>query len=479
LLIERLAESDEAALSAWVENEAALDEAWLKHLIRIGVIAGRFVPVLCGSAYRNIGVQLLLDAVADYCPSPLDRPAIEGMNPETGVAMTRAPSETEPLTTVVSKVQMSRHGALTFMRLYAGHMTSGTVVVNATTGKTERIGRILRMHANNATEVTEALAGDIVAVTGLKSAGPGNTLCDPARPIVLNGFIAPEPVITAVIEPRALSDQQRLTQALTTICREDPSLRVSVDTETGQTLLAGMGELHLAICVENLKEEYNVDAILGAPRVAFREAISRRTMVDYTHRKQTGGPGQFARVKLVFEPLEDEQTGLVFADKTTGGAVPAAFVPGVEKGLRLALQEGGLAGYPVIGVRATLIDGGSHANDSSVLAFELAARAAFRKGYLDAHPVLLEPLMYVQISTPSDYLGAIVGDLQGRRGSLLGSDVKGNLHEIAAHVPLANIFGYVGVLRSLSQGRAQFTMRFERYAPMPERLSVQIATATG
>jgi elongation factor G len=478
-LVEQLAETDEAALAAWLENENALDAADLKALIRKGTIAGHFSPVLCGSAYRNIGVQPLLDAVADYCPSPLDRPAVMGTDPRTGEMVTRVVSDTEPLTAIVSKVQTGRFGALAFVRLYAGSMRTGMAVRNTRAGENYRIGRILRMHADEAAEVAEARAGDIVAVTGLKSVIAGDTLCAAGYPVVLSGFECPEPVISAVIEPRSAANRQRFGEALWAICREDPSLRVTIDAETGQTLLHGMGELHLTICVETLKEEHNVEASLGAPQVAFREAITRRAVADYTLRKQTGGPGLYARVKLAFEPLAEGKAGLVFEDRTSGGVVPAVFMPGIEKGLAAALREGGLAGYPVIGVRAALLDGGHHTRDSSPLAFELAAQAAFRQAYQEAGPVLLEPVIEVEIGTPGDYLGAIIGDLKARRGTVLKTGMKGATHEIAAQVPLANMFGYVSRLRSLSQGRAQFTMRFACYTPVPGRLMQDIVAAAG
>ena len=478
-LVEQLAETDDAALAKWMEDENALDAAELRALIRRGTVAGRFTPVLCGSAYRNIGVQPLLDAVADYCPSPLDRPAVTGTDPRTGKTVTRAASDAAPLTAIVSKLQTSRYGTLAFARLYAGCMRTGLAVLNARTGRTERIGRILRMHADEETEIAEARAGDIVAVTGLKSAAAGDTLCASGHPVVLSGFECPEPVISAVIEPRTAADRQRFGEALSAICREDPSLRVTADPETGQTLLHGMGELHLTICIETLKEDYNVEATIGAPQVAFREAITCRAVADYTLRKQTGGPGQYARVKLAFEPLAEGEAGLVFEDRTTGGAVPAAFVPGIEKGLRMALSEGGLAGFPVVGVRAALLDGDHHVRDSSALAFELAAKAAFKQAYREACPVLLEPLMAVEIGTPGEYLGAIIGDLQARRGRVQRNATKGDGHEIAAQAPLANMFGYVGRLRSLSQGRARFTMRFARYAPVPARQMQNVAAAAG
>ena len=478
-LVEQLAETSDAALAKWMEDENAFNTSDLKALIREGTVQGRFTPVLCGSAYRNIGVQPLLDAVADYCPSPLDRPPVTGTDPRTGNTVTRAASDAAPLTAIVSKLQTSRYGTLAFVRLYAGRIQTGTAVLNARVGKAERIGRILRMHADEETEIAEARAGDIVAVTGLKSAAGGDTLCAPGHPVVLSGFECPEPVISAVIEPRTAADRQRFGEALSAICRDDPSLRVTADPETGQTLLHGMGELHLTICIETLKEEHNVDATIGAPQVAFREAITRRAVADYTLRKQTGGPGQYARVKLAFEPLAGDEAGLVFENRTAGGVVPAAFIPGVEKGLRMGLAEGGLAGFPVAGVRAILLDGGYHERDSSALAFELAAKAAFKQAYQEACPVLLEPLMAVEIGTPGEYLGAIIGDLQARRGSVQRNATKGDGYEIAARVPLANMFGYVGRLRSLSQGRARFTMRFARYAPVPARQMQNVAAAAG
>jgi elongation factor G len=476
-LVEQLAESDDAAMAAWLKDESGLDAAEIKALIRKGTIAGRFSPVLCGSAYHNIGVEPLLDAVADYCPSPLDRPAVTGTDPRTGEAVTRAAHDAEPPTAIVSKVQTGRFGTLAFVRLYAGSMRTGMRLRNTRVGETRRIGRILRMHADEAAEIAEARAGDIVAVTGLKLVSAGDTLCAPGHPVALSGFECPEPVISAVIEPRSAADRQRFGEALSAICQEDPSLRVTADAETGQTLLHGMGELHLTICVETLKDEHNVEASLHAPQVAFREAITRRAVTDYTLRKQTGGPGLYARVKLAFEPLAEGESGLVFEDRTSGGIIPAAFVPGIEKGLRTALQEGGLARFPVTGVRATLLDGGHHARDSSLFAFELAAQAAFKQAYQEAGPMLLEPLMEAGIGTPSDYLGAIIGDLKARRGAVLKTGMRGAWHEIAAQVPLANMFGYVSRLRSLSQGRARFTMRFACYAPVPGRQMQDIIAA--
>jgi elongation factor G len=478
-MLEQVVETDDAAMAAYLNDEPAIGEAQMRTLIRKGFLAGRFTPVLCGSAYRNIGVQPLLDAIVAYSPAPCDRPPVEGIDPRTGEVQSRIPDPGAPLTALVSKIQTSRFGALAVIRLYAGRMARGMQVVNAATGRVERVGRLLRIHASETTEIDEAVAGDVVAVVGLKALNAGDTLSDPAHPIVLRGFECPEPVIEAVIEPRVAADQESLGEALALIAREDPSLRVSIDEETGQTLIRGMGELHLMICVEQLKETYNVDASIGAPRVAYREAITRRAEGEHTHRKQNGGVGQMARVRLMIEPLAPGDTGLVFENRVVGGAVPKQFVPSVEKALRQAMQEGGLAGCPVIGLKAALVDGAFHEKDSSGLAFELATREAFRTVFAQAAPVLLEPLMRVTVTTPGDHLGAIIGDLHGRRGSVLASDVRGNTHEVVALVPLANMFSYVNTLRSMSQGRATFTMRPEHYAPAPAALSAQIIAAGG
>jgi elongation factor G len=473
-MLERIVEADDAALALYLENEDALNETHIRGLIRMGCISGRWQPVLCGSAYRNIGVQPLLDAIVDYGPAPSDRPPVEGTNPETGATETRDASEAAPLAALVSKVQMSRYGALSFVRVYSGRMERGTQLINAATGQRERAGRLLRMHANEETEIGEAVAGDVIALVGLKSTGAGETLSDPDHPIVLGGFHCPDPVIEAVIEPRSSQDHERLGQALAVMAREDPSLRVSVDPDTGAMLVRGMGELHLMICVETLKEDHNVEASIGPPRVAYREALTRRVEVDYTHRKQNGGVGQMARVVLVLEPRDDGEAGLLFENRTIGGAVPREFVPAVEKAVQQCMQEGGLAGYPVRALKATLIDGKFHAKDSSSLAFELATQEAFKIGFGNAAPVLLEPVMRVEITTPGDYLGTVIGDLQSRRGSILASDMAAGAHEVIANVPLANMFNYVNTLRSLSQGRASFTMQFGHYAPMPKALEAKV-----
>jgi len=417
-LLETLADKDEAIMVAYI-NGKAVEASQIKAAIRKACIAGQLTPVLCGSAYRNVGVQPLLDAIVDYAPAPNDRPPVVGTNPRTDEAEQRLPRPDEPFVALVSKVQTSRFGTLAFIRVYAGQIAPGDPVVNAATRKVERIGRLLRMHADSHTEIGEALAGDVVAVVGLKSVSAGDTLSQPARPIVLSGLVIPAPVIEAVIEPRAGQEQERLGQALAMMARSDPSLRVSVDRESGQTLLRGMGELHLQIAVETLKEDFNVDAVIGAPHVAYRAAASQRVEVDHTLRKQSGGPGQMARVRLAFEPLAEGETGLVFVNKITGGAVPKEFVPPIEKALRQAMLDGGPGGYPVLGLRVSLLDGAFHEKDSSGLAFELATREAFRIGFEQAAPILLEPVMRIVVTTPETHIGAVIGDLQRRRGQVL------------------------------------------------------------
>jgi elongation factor G len=472
-LLETLADQDEVIMAAYVSGEA-VDEPQIKAAIRRACIAGQLTPVLCGSAYRNVGVHSLLDAIVDYAPAPMDRPPVEGTNPRTGDAEQRFPHLDEPFAALVSKVQMSRFGALAFVRVYSGRIAPGVRVVNAATGEVERIGRLLRMHADSQTEIGETSAGDVVAVVGLKSVGAGDTLSDPARPILLGGFVIPAPVIEAIVEPCSGQEQERLGQALAMMARSDPSLRVAVDRESGQTLLRGMGELHLQIAVETLKEDFNVDATIGAPQVAYRAAASRRAEVDHTLRKQSGGPGQMARVRLAFEPLAEGETGLVFVNRIAGGAIPKEFVPSIEKALRQSLLDGGPGGYPVLGLRAVLLDGAFHEKDSSGLAFEMAAREAFRIGFQQAAPILLEPVMRIVVTTPEDYLGGVIGDLQSRRGQVLATEPVSRAQDVIAEAPLAELFNYVSALRSLSQGRASFTMAFSRHAPLPKALAEKV-----
>ena len=469
-MLETLADVDDAVMTAVLNDPSALTVEAVSAAIRKACIAGRLTPVLCGSAYRNIGVQPLLDAIVACAPAPEDRPPVEGVNPRTGKAELRHARASEPFAALVSKVEANRFGTLAFMRVYSGRIEPGSAVVASTTGRVERIGRLVRMHADAQAEVGDALAGDVVAVVGLKSARAGETLSDPARPVVLTGFVVPDPVIEAVIEPRSAQDQERLGQALAMMARSDPSLRVAVDRESGQTLVKGMGELHLQICVERLKEDFDLEAQIGRPNVAHRSVPTRRAEVDHTLRKQSGGPGQMARVRLAFEPLADGETGLVFVNRITGGAIPKEFVPAVEKALEHALSDGGLGGTPVLGLKATLLDGAFHEKDSSSLSFELAAREAFRIGFPQTAPALLEPVMRVVVTTPEDYVGGVIADLQSRRGQVTALAPSGRVHEVTAEVPLAEMFAYVGALRSLSQGRAQFAMTFLRYAPLPRSL---------
>lgn len=473
-LIEMLADHDEAVLAQWIEDPHALTSDAIRAGIRRVCVAGKCTPVLCGSAYRNIGVQPLLDAIVDYAPGPKDRPPVTGTDPRNGTVQRRAICADAPAVALISKVQPSRFGALAFLRVYSGRLVPGMTVLNATTGRTERIGRLLRMHVDAQEEIAEAGAGEVVAAVGLKAVRAGDTLADPAHPILLDGFVIPDPVIEAVVEPMAAEDRNRLGPALAMMERGDPSLRVSVDRDTGQTLVRGMGELHLNIVVETLKEDFGVDAMIGAPQVAYRAAPTRRAEVDHVLRKQNGGQGQMARVRLSFEPLPADQTGLVFENRTVGGAVPREYVPAIEKALEHALADGGPGRHPVLGMKVILLDGAFHEKDLSALAFETATRDAFRIGFPQTDPVVLEPVMRVVVATPGDYLGSVIGDLQSRRGQLRSTDMVGRTHDVVAEVPLGEMFNYVGTLRSLSQGRASFTMTFERYAPMPERLALEV-----
>ncbi|MBY8822436.1 elongation factor G [Sphingomonas colocasiae] len=472
-LIETLADHDEGVLTTWLDDPLALTPQAIRAGIRRTCVAGKCAPVLCGSAYRNIGVQPLLDAIVDYAPGPEDRPPVTGIDPRDGMAQSRAICPDAPAVALISKVQPSRFGALAFLRVYSGRLAPGMTMLNASTGRVERIGRLLRMHVDAQEEIAEAGPGEVIAAVDLKAVRAGDTLSDPAHPIVLDGFVIPDPVIEAVIEPQTTDDRNRLGPALAMMERGDPSLRVSVDRDTGQTLLRGMGELHLKIVVETLKEDFGVEAMIGAPQVAYRAAPTRRAEVDHLLRKQNGGQGQMARVRLAFEPLAADEAGLVFENRTVGGTVPKDYVPAIQKSLEHALADGGPGGYPVLGMKAILLDGAFHEKDSSALAFETAARDAFRIGFPQTDPVLLEPVMRVVVATPGDYLGSVIGDLQSRRGQLRSTDLAGRIHDVIADVPLGEMFNYVGTLRSLSQGRASFTMTFERYAPMPERLALE------
>ncbi|WOJ89364.1 elongation factor G [Methylocapsa polymorpha] len=465
-LLEAAVELDDDVMSAYLDGVEP-DEATLKRLIRKAVRYITFIPILCGSAFKNKGVQPLLDAVVDYLPSPVDREAIKGVDLATGEEVVRLPRDEDPFSMLAFKIMDDPFvGTLTFARVYSGHVDSGTTVLNSTKDKKERIGRMLLMHANNREDVKEAYSGDIVALAGLKDTRTGDTLCDLNKPVILERMEFPEPVIEIAIEPKSKADQEKLGVALSKLAAEDPSFRVSTDQESGQTILKGMGELHLDIKVDILRRTYKVDANIGAPQVAYREKLTRRVEIDHTHKKQTGGTGQFARVKIVFEPNEAGK-GNNFESQIVGGAVPKEYIPGVEKGINSVMGSGVLAGFPVVDVKATLIDGAFHDVDSSVLAFEIAARAAFREALQKGGSVLLEPIMKVEVTTPEDYTGSVMGDLLGRRGQVQGQDMRGNAVVINAMVPLANMFGYVNQLRSFSQGRANYTMQFDHYEQVP------------
>ncbi len=472
-LIETAVEVDEAAMEAYLEGkETGTDK--LKALIRKGTVNNQFVPILCGSAFKNKGVQPLLDAVVDYLPSPLDVPPIRAIDSKTGDEVERLPSDTAPLSMLAFKIMNDPFvGSLTFCRIYSGKVESGSTLVNTVKDKKERIGRMLLMHANHREDIKEAYTGDIVALAGLKDVTTGDTLCDPTKPVILERMEFPEPVIEVAVEPKTKGDQEKLGVALHRLAQEDPSFRVSVDHELGQTIIKGMGELHLDIIVDRMKREFKVEANVGAPQVAYRETVSKRAEIDYTHKKQTGGSGQFARVKLVIEPNEQGK-GFEFENKVVGGNVPKEYVPGVAKGVQSVIDAGVLAGFPILDTKVTLIDGAYHDVNSSVMAFEIAARAAFREGALKASPKLLEPMMKVEVVTPEDYVGGIIGDLTSRRGQVRGQESRGNAAVISAMVPLANMFGYVNNLRSMSQGRAQFTMQFDHYAQVPQAVAEEV-----
>jgi elongation factor G len=466
LLIEAAVELDDEVMQAFFDGTEP-DEKTLHRLIRKAVRDITFIPVLCGSAFKNKGVQPLLDAVVEYLPSPLDVEAIKGVDVNSGEEVLRHADDSEPFSMLAFKIMDDPFvGTITFARVYSGHIESGTGVLNSTKEKKERIGRMLLMHANDRVDIKEAYAGDIVALAGLKDTRTGDTLCDVLKPVILERMEFPEPVIEIAIEPKSKADQEKLGIALAKLAAEDPSFRVSTDQESGQTILKGMGELHLDIKVDILRRTYKVDANIGAPQVAYREKLTKRVEKDYTHKKQTGGTGQFARVKIVFEPNE-AGAGCVFESKIVGGAVPKEFIPGVEKGINSVMGSGVLAGFPVVDVKATLIDGAFHDVDSSVLAFEIASRAAFREALREGGSVLLEPVMKVEVTTPEDYTGSVMGDLLGRRGQVQGQDMRGNAVVINAMVPLANMFGYVNQLRSFSQGRANYTMQFDHYEQVP------------
>ncbi len=472
-LIETAVEMDEAAMEAYLDGQEP-DEATLKAMIRKGTCTSAFYPVFCGSAFKNKGVQPLLDAVIDYLPSPLDVPPIKGIDVKSGDEIVRRAADDEPLAVLAFKIMDDPFvGTVTFCRVYSGKLESGMNLLNSTRDRKERVGRMLLMHANNREDIKEAFAGDIVALASLKDVRTGDTLCDHSKPAILERMVFPEPVIEIAIEPKSKADQERLGIALSKLANEDPSFRVSTDPESGQTILRGMGELHLDIKVDILRRTYKVDANIGAPQVAYRETVTKKAEIDYTHKKQTGGSGQFARVKLAISPGEPG-SGFTFEAKVVGGSVPKEYIPGVEKGLKSVLDNGVLAGFPVIDLSVSLIDGAYHEVDSSALAFEIASRAALREVLHKAGPKLLEPIMKVEVVTPEDYVGGVIGDLTGRRGLVQGQEMRGNATVINSMVPLANMFGYVNTLRSMSQGRAQFTMQFDHYAQVPQNVAEEV-----
>ena len=473
-LVENAVELDDEAMEAYLGGEEPSIDT-LKKCIRKAVLTGAFYPILAGSAFKNKGVQTLLDAVVDYLPSPIDIPPTKGIDFRTEAEVDRKASDDEPLSVLAFKIMDDPFvGSLTFCRIYSGKLETGMGLLNSTRDKRERVGRMLLMHSNNREDIKEAYAGDIVALAGLKETRTGDTLCDPAKsPVILERMEFPAPVIEIAVEPKSKADQEKLGVALSKLAAEDPSFTVSTDHESGQTILKGMGELHLDIKIDILKRTYKVEANIGAPQVAYRESISRKAEIDYTHKKQTGGTGQFARVKLLFEPGEPG-TGFVFESAIIGGAVPKEYIPGVQKGLESAKENGLLAGFPLIDFKATLIDGAFHDVDSSVLAFEIASRAAFKELREKGGPKLLEPIMAVEVVTPEEYLGSVIGDLNGRRGQIQGQDMRGNATVINAFVPLANMFGYVNTLRGMSQGRAQFTMQYDHYETVPQAVADEV-----
>ncbi len=477
-LIETVAEMDDSVLEAYFDGVMP-DVETIQRLVRKATIAGHIVPVFCGTAFKNKGVQPLLDAVVAYLPSPLDIPSIKGIDAKTGEDTTRRAADDEPLSMLAFKIMNDPFvGSLTFCRIYSGVLESGTHVLNSVKERKERVGRMLMMHSNDRDDIKIAYAGDIIAVASLKQTTTGDTLCDINKPVILERMEFPEPVIEIAVEPKTKADQEKLGIGLQRLAAEDPSFRVSTDHESGQTIMAGMGELHLDILVDRLKREFGVEANIGQPQVAYREALAHDIDIDYTHKKQSGGSGQFGRVKIRFKPLEPG-SGFVFESKVVGGNVPKEYIPGVEKGIRTMAESGLLAGFPVIDFSAELYDGAYHDVDSSVMAFEIAARAAFRQIKVEGKLKLLEPIMSVEVVTPEEYMGDVIGDLNSRRGMISGTEIRGKANVINSMVPLANMFGYVNDLRSKTQGRAQFTMTFDHYAATPQAVADEVISKLG
>ena len=475
-LIELVADHDDHLMEAYLTDEKSITPELLQDSIRRAVLSSKITAVLCGSAFKNKGVQPLLDAVIAYLPSPLDIPAINGFKPgDPSVTIERHPAETDPFASLAFKVAADPHlGRLTYIRVYSGKLESGSTVLNATKQRRERIGKIYQMHANKRQEIASVGAGQIVAVMGLKDTTTGETLCDPAKPIVLESMDFPAPVIEQAIEPKTKSDQEKLGTAIQRLAEEDPTFRVHTDDETGQTIIAGMGELHLEVLIDRMKREFRVEANIGKPQVAYRETLRRKVeKVDYVHKKQSGGSGQYAKIVINLEPLEPG-SGYEFVSAITGGRIPKEYIPAVDDGVQDAMQFGVLAGYPVEDVRVTLIDGAYHDVDSSELAFKIAGSMGFKEAARRADPALLEPVMAVEVITPEDYLGTVIGDLNSRRGHIQAmKDQHGN-KVIEALVPLSEMFGYVGDLRSKTSGQANYSMEFHSYAEAPKNVADEI-----
>ena len=471
-LIETAVEQDDEVMEKYLEGNEP-DVATLKRLIRKGTLNFSFVPVLCGSAFKNKGVQPLLDAVVDYLPSPLDIPPVEGVKPDTDIPDTREASDNAPFSALAFKIMNDPFvGSLTFARIYSGKLEKGTVS-NSVKDKKEKIGRMLLMHANNREDIDIAYAGDIVAIAGLKETTTGDTLCDPNKPIILERMEFPDPVIEVAVEPKTKADQEKMGIALNRLAAEDPSFRVSTDHESGQTIIKGMGELHLEILVDRMKREFKVEANVGAPQVAYREYLAKPIELTYTHKKQSGGSGQFGEVKVKVVPGE-RGSGFQFVDEIKGGNIPREYIPSVEKGMRETAETGSLIGFPIVDFSVHLIDGKYHDVDSSALAFEITGRGAMREAAHKAGIKILEPIMKVEVVTPEDYLGDVIGDINSRRGQIQGTDSRGNAQVVEAMVPLANMFGYVNQLRSFTQGRAQYTMQFSHYDEVPQNVADEV-----
>ncbi|MFF7650743.1 elongation factor G [Streptomyces sp. NPDC007983] len=479
-LLETVAENDEEMMELYLEGEEPSVEQLYAAIRRITIASGvgggtTVTPVFCGTAFKNKGVQPLLDAVVRYLPSPIDVEAVEGHSvKDPDEVIKRRPSEEEPLSALAFKIASDPHlGKLTFIRVYSGRMTAGTQVLNSVKGKKERIGKIYRMHANKREEIESVGAGDIVAVMGLKQTTTGETLCDSSNPVILESMDFPAPVIEVAIEPKSKGDQEKLAVAIQRLAEEDPSFRVKTDEETGQTIIAGMGELHLDVLVDRMKREFKVEANVGKPQVAYRETLRKAVeRYDYTHKKQTGGSGQFAKVQIALEPLEGD--GYEFENKVTGGRIPREYIPSVDAGCQEAMEFGVLAGYPLTGVKVVLLDGGYHEVDSSEMAFKIAGSMAFKEAARKASPALLEPMMKVEVTTPEDYMGDVIGDINSRRGQIQSMEDRSGAKLVIGLVPLSEMFGYVGDLRSKTSGRASYSMQFDSYAEVPRNVAEEI-----